>query len=306
MKPLGATLLIALVVAFASDSAAQSKKASDPNPPSSQSAQPAVSDQRGTDKMPLSVKIVPREPSKEEAAKEEAERQAKATIDKEVAFETQRVADYTEYLSVFTLLVVLVAVAQAGLFLWQLGYMKQGMADATKAANSAARSADALVASERARFFIVLERHSLSLQIRAVRDNGRLPLGENVNFTFFFKNYGKTPGILKEQVIGSVIADELPETLLLPLSVKNFPETMIGGGALTPPGNFGPDPAPTSNEIGAIGRNNTRFWFYGRLYYDDVFGDPQVHCFYFRSKSSSNMEECVMEPVEPKGHKKST
>jgi hypothetical protein len=256
--------------------------------------------------MPLSVKIIPREPSKEEAAKEEADRQEKAIIDKNVAFETQRVADYTGYLSVFTLLLVLVAVAQAGLFFWQLGYMKQGMADATKAANAAARSADALVASERARFFIVLERHGLSLQIKAVRDSGHLLPGENVNFTFFFKNYGKTPGILKEQVIGSVIADELPKTLLLPLSVKNFPETMIGGGASTPPSNFGPDPAPTSDEVSAVGRNNTRFWFYGRLYYDDVFGEPQVHCFYFRSKSSPNMEECVMEPVEPKGHKYST
>lgn len=56
----------------------------------------------------------------------------------------------------------------------------------------------------------------------------------------------------------------------------------------------------------AIGRNNTRFWFYGRLYYKDVFGDPQVHCFYFRSKTNPSAEHCVSEPVEPEGHQKST
>jgi hypothetical protein len=221
--------------------------------------------------------------------------------------------EYTGYQVLIGIVTFFIFLLQLIAFSLQACYMKRTVVEMRKtthatirATRAAGKSADAVVAVERARFFIVLERHNLSLLIKAVRDNGHLPPGENVNFTFSFKNYGKTPGILKEQVIGSVIADELPKTLFLPLSVKNFPETMIGGGFPTHPSNFGPDPAATSAEIGAIGRNNTRFWFYGRLYYDDVFGDPQVHCFYFRSKSSPNMEECVMEPVEPKGHKKST
>ena len=159
---------------------------------------------------------------------------------------------------------------------------------------------------ERGRFFIVLKNYNLSHLIKAVKDNGRLTPGENISIEFYFKNYGKTPGILKERVIGSVIAEELPDTLPLPLSVKDFPETMIGAGNCTKPDWFGPDTFPTGPEIGEVGRNNKRFWFYGRLYYDDVFGDPQVHCFYFRSKSNVAGDHCVLEPVEPKAHKKST
>ncbi len=98
--------------------------------------------------MPLSVKIVPGNSSKEETEKQEAERSEKANIDKKVAFETQRIADYTWWLAGFSLAVALVAIGQAGLFIWQLRYMRQGMNDATIAANAAALGARAAVAIE--------------------------------------------------------------------------------------------------------------------------------------------------------------
>jgi hypothetical protein len=206
----------------------------------------------------------------------------------------------------FTAALVFVAGIQAGLFVWQLRYMRQGIQDAATAANAAATSADALVASERARFFIVIDHCNLSHLVGLFQQSGRVRPGENVSVKFFFKNYGKTPGILKERVVNSVIAEELPETLALPLSVKNFRETMIGGGNSTDFEFFGPTDLPTNEQLAAIMRNNKRFWFYGRLYYNDVFGDPQVHCFYFRSRSNAAGDQCVLEPLEPEGHKKST
>ena len=295
-------IVLALSAAFASDSWGQLKEAS----PSKQAAQPLAADQRGTDQVPFAVKILPATDAKEQAEKAERERKEKAIVDDKVAFETQRIADYTDRLAWFTLILSGVAILQAGLFLWQLRYMRQSIVDAAIAANASARSATALVASERARFFVVLEKHNLSDLIKAVRDTGRLTTGENFSIQFNFKNYGKTPGILKERVVGSIVADDLPQTLPLPLSVKDFPETMIGSHDSTKSDWFSPNEFPIPAEVGEVGRNNKRFWFYGRLYYDDVFGDPQVHCFYFRSKSNTAGEHCVLEPVEPKGHKKST
>jgi hypothetical protein len=118
---------ILTLLCIAGSTYAQTKSKADRQPPSAPSAQPPAPDQRGTDQMPLSVKIIPRAPSKEEAAKEETERLEKASVDKKVAFETQRVADYTWYLAAFTVVLACVAIGQAGLFVWQLSYMKQGM-----------------------------------------------------------------------------------------------------------------------------------------------------------------------------------
>jgi hypothetical protein len=188
-----------------------------------------------------------------------------------------------------------------------LGLFTISLARSTRiAANAAKEAADAVSAVERARFFIVVEEHNLSHLVRTFQNVGRLTPGENISIKFCFKNYGKTPGILKERIIGSVIADELPDSLPLLLSIKDFPETMIGSADETKSDWFSPYTIPTTPEIGAIARNSIRFWLYGRLYYDDVFGEAQVHCFYFRSKSDAAANQCVLEPVEPKDHKKST
>jgi hypothetical protein len=105
-------IALALFAAFASDSWGQSKQ---PPAQSDQSAQPPAADQRGTDQVPLTVKILPAQDTKEKADKEERERQEKAVIDEKLAFETQRIADYTDRLALFTIFIFCVAVSQAGL-----------------------------------------------------------------------------------------------------------------------------------------------------------------------------------------------
>jgi hypothetical protein len=188
----------------------------------------------------------------------------------------------------------------------QASEIRDQIAIARESADAVKHSADAAVAAERARFFIVIEKHNLTEIIEHVENRGALASGENFSIQCHFKNYGKTPGIIKELSIGSMIVPHLPDDLPFILSAKDFPEHMIGAGWSTQPDQFySPVTLPNDAQVRAIGRNTTRFWLYGRLYYDDVFGQHQVHCFYFRSVSTLG-QKCVLEPFEPKNQKKST
>jgi hypothetical protein len=149
---------LALLGTFASDSRGQSKQ---PPAQSKQATQPPATDQRGTDQVPLAVKILPAQDAKEQSDKAEHERKEKAVIDGKLAFETQRIADYTDRLALFTVLLFCVAVAQAGLFLWQLRYMRQGMRDSEMAAKAAQDSAEAT------RDSVTLARDTAQRQLRA-------------------------------------------------------------------------------------------------------------------------------------------
>ena len=106
---------LTILAAFASDSRGQSKQ---PLSQSKQSAQPPAPDQRGTEQVPLAVKILSATDAKEKADKEDRERQEKAKVDEKLAFETQLIVDYTDRLSLFTIFLFGVAVLQAGLFTW--------------------------------------------------------------------------------------------------------------------------------------------------------------------------------------------
>lgn len=113
-------IALALLATNASDSWGQSKQP----PPSKQATEPTAADKRGTDGVPLAVKIIPAPDAKEQADKAEHERKEKAVIDEKLTFETQRIADYTARLALFTAILMLVAIGQAGLFVWQLRYMR--------------------------------------------------------------------------------------------------------------------------------------------------------------------------------------
>jgi hypothetical protein len=101
MLRLLAALLLLSGVAFSQDAP--------PNEPT----QPPARNERGTDQEPFTVKILPAPGAQEKADKEEHERAEKAQIDRKLAFETQRIADYTDRLALFTLFLVFVAMGQA-------------------------------------------------------------------------------------------------------------------------------------------------------------------------------------------------
>ncbi|WP_316216758.1 hypothetical protein [Bradyrhizobium sp. SZCCHNR3003] len=211
---------------------------------------------------------------------------------------------YTMVLAVFTALLVVVSAAQ-GYFILQSDKTAKAAAEAArKSADAATQSADAAYAAERARFFIVIDKHNLTEVLKHVTDRGGLAPGENFYIRFHFVNYGKTPGIIKELTIDSRIAPDPVDPLSHPLIPKQFPARMVGTNEGTEPDGYSPKSLKQS-EVQAIALNRDRLWFWGRLYYDDVFGNHHVHKFFYRSEAFAN-GECILRPFDYKGHNQST
>jgi hypothetical protein len=100
------------------------------------------SDQVGTKGVPLFVQIAPAANGTAEAERDERERQQKAANERGLTVATWLMAFATFFL-------VVVAAGQAGLFVWQLGYMRDGMKDAAIAARAARDGAGAATESAR-------------------------------------------------------------------------------------------------------------------------------------------------------------
>ena len=207
-----------------------------------------------------------------------------------------KIARYTWWLALLTGGLVVTATVQ-GYFLLR--------ADKTAriAANAARLSADAAIAAERARFYIVIESHNLTNMIYLAR-NGALR-GENISIKYRFQNYGKTPGIVRELTLDSRIATDPADPSGHPVYITEFPEYMIGANGMTETAFYNPMLALEAPQVEAMGRNTARLWFYGRLYYDDIFGNPQVHRFYFRSVCTTG-NHCILQPYDYRDHNKST
>ncbi len=117
------------------------------------------------------------------------------------------------------------------------------------------------------------------------------------------RNYGKTPGILSEVSLGMGISP-YPVDPVYSLILSSFAEHMIGGGDATSTKEFSYDSPLESSQADEIGRNISRLWFYGRIDYEDVFGNPQVHRFYFRTVMSER--RCILQPYDHKHYNQST
>jgi hypothetical protein len=208
--------------------------------------------------------------------------------------------------------VVAISTVFIAIFTIILGVFTVNLAGATQTTAVAAKeTADSLIAAERARFFIIIDRHNLPEIVKLVEDHGvsensGLPGGDNILIAYCFKNYGKTPGIVRELIVDSMIAADPIDPPALFLSTKDFPEYMIGASDSTKAVNYSPVTHPSISQAQSIGRNARRLWFFGRLYYDDVFGKHQVHRFYFRSKSPLGGGPVVLEPFEYKDCNQST
>jgi hypothetical protein len=182
-------IALTFLAVFSSDSWGQSRQ---PPAQGNQSAQPPAADQRGTDQVPLTVKILPAQDAKEKADKEDHEHQEKARVDEKLAFETQRIADYTDRLALFTVFLFCVAVLQAGFFFWQLRYMRQGMRDAEMAAKAAQDSAEATKES------VTLAKETAEQQLRAYVGAQSVGFQDHIGvfkiqIIIVIKNFGSTP-----------------------------------------------------------------------------------------------------------------
>jgi hypothetical protein len=155
------------------------------------------------------------------------------------------------------------------------------------AAEAAKKSADAAVAAERANFFIVIEGDNFSemLQLAKMYENSPDMMSDvkgRINFSF--KNYGKTPGILKEFRIGKMIASRKPPVAPMVFDGLGMPftEAMIASGDST---NSLSDELLDNlsvAELTPILNGHSYIWFFGMVDYADVFGQPHCHRYLIR------------------------
>ena len=168
-----------------------------PGAPTQEQQRPATEEKRGTEAVPLAVKIIPG-----------PERQAEATDEKRRADEhaaaEQSLTDATWKLAWFTLALTAVALAQAGLFVSQLRLIKRSLSDAEIAARASEAGAKAAQTSADAsrKTADVLERTLIATDRPWIAVRMAIPDGEPVIFgidqievriRIIAKNIGKSP-----------------------------------------------------------------------------------------------------------------
>jgi hypothetical protein len=285
LKPRHAVFGMALLLAIIGDSLAESRRHSHNHQPvqtpSTQSTQPPAADQRGTDQIPFSVKIVPGERTKEQAEKEERERREgddKTTIDRRLADDTQRLAnetkslaEYTFWLDVFTIFLVFAAISQIGLFVWQLRLIRQSLEDAKKAADAATvgagaakQSADATIAT------LDHLRDTARRQLRAyvfVAQVEIVDVGtDNVNAAVIIRNRGQTPAYDVTVSTGANAFNVPGNVTFTPTPVGPDSSRFVLG-----PDGLGRRNISLHSIIGASGA----LYVWGEILYKDAFGEDQ-------------------------------
>jgi hypothetical protein len=197
---------LALLATFASDSWGQSNQPSRGNE-APRAEQATKTDQRGTPNQPLSVNIVPTAEQKTDAEKKDNDAAIKAADDK-------KLVEYTGYQVLIGIVTFFIFVLQLAAFSLQARYMRRTVTEMRKTTHTTIRStraaikaATATVAAERARFFIVIDKTNLAAMTKTAIDmsaSSEQPIPFPVEIKFFFKNYGKTPGIIKAFSVGTM------------------------------------------------------------------------------------------------------
>jgi hypothetical protein len=192
----------------------------------------------------------------------------------------KRIADYTFWLSAFTLALVVVSAFQY-FFLLRADKTARITADAAK------RSADAAVAAERGRFFVVVGPHNFHKVVALSRQWPASPsmpiIDRRLLITYGFKNYGKTPAVIREISHGIAISREPPDPVYT-LSNLIPQETVIAPSGTTDEQTCIFDTnLETVKDAMPLSTGEAYIWFYGRIDYKDIFGDMnQTHRFFFR------------------------
>ena len=172
------------------------------------------------------------------------------------------------------------------IFTTVLGIFTINLAGSTRmAANAAKESADALTQSERAHIFIKIEAQDFlgvlsSANLANVTADGLVATPVTVEFRF--KNYGKTPAILKEMSRDIIISADFPGKIeYFPIEFATTGRIVAADAETNPPMKC-IRTRLSKRELTEIIRAQKSFWFYGRLLYDDIFGSGHEHRFIYQ------------------------
>jgi hypothetical protein len=251
--------------------------------PSSQPTQQTAPDQRGTEQLPLSVKIVPAIDADKKSANEDSDRKDKAIIDRKLAYETQRIADYTLYLAVFTALVFVVS----GI----VGYA------AFTTASAAKLSAEAVIDAERPH--MIMDELVVS-GLNSPDVNG----GKNLRFSYQIRNFGRTPSFAKEMALQFYFGSELPEgqTFGGKTEIIGVTAPDLRYGVQWPNEIFIP-----ADKIQPVIARVSNIFFLGFFKYTDVFERPHETHFAYRFEFDAGADSSKhFAATEPKSYWKYT
>jgi hypothetical protein len=181
------------------------------------------------------------------------------------------------------------------------------------AANAAKDSAEAAISVQRARFYAVIT-HNFMRTIEAANswagpeDQKSNPIGRDLwpKATIVFKNYGKTPGILKKVGIGVAYADTPPDPP--DYKPKRINENIIDTGEISEKFDASDESPMTIYRAKNVQRGESAtIWIYGYAAYDDVFGKEQTHRFYQRfTRIGVSPDRYVLQSYDYKDYNKST
>jgi hypothetical protein len=171
----------------------------------------------------------------------------------------------------FTFALAIVGVVQAALFFVQLRLIRESLGPAKEAAKAAQAAAEALPTAERAYVFIdpVLESWD------PITDASYGVYNSRYSVKFGIENHGKTPAVIKSIDVRLEVLNEEPDNKLHRI-IDFLPDKILRAGA-----RFTPESSPRNCTVDlatAIELQNNRaaIWFYGSVYYDDMFGKEHV------------------------------
>ena len=162
-------------------------------------------------------------------------------------------------------------------------------------------------ATEQARLYVVVEADLdwlVGYAKQQQRDHQPTEiLTRSFGFKYKFRNYGKTPAIIKNFSIGTKLSFE-PFDPVYAMMLEAFSENMIAAGDTTESKSFVVSPPITIGQGANIAANNGALWIYGYIEYEDVFGSAHTHRFYFRTITAD--KHCLLQSYDYKHYNRST
>lgn len=177
----------------------------------------------------------------------------------------------------FTFALVIVGGLQAILFLAQLRLIRESLAPAKEAADAAKEAAgaanlnaEAVINSERAYLFVDIGADVAPVMEQAAEFDESSPAKFTLKITYAFKNYGRTPALIREIGCGTCITPDLPHERIYSPAI-HLPAHLLAADKAT--SNIPVDDVPkvTVADAKSIREIENTFWFYGFVTYEDMF-----------------------------------
>lgn len=263
-----------------------SKGGQKPYSHASASANKSNTDQRGTESVPLVVKTLVPEKSKEEAAREAEEHERKATFERWDITSTVVIAAFTVILGISTILLWLDTRGLRKLADKQSSDMRESLDIAKQSADAATKTAEVIetYAIRQTRAYVYLEILTFNWRIGTPK------------VTFKMANHGETPA--RNCRFRAAFRIFETDVIDFPGASENVDPNHFQGSQMDLPPKAGfaaeaiLDHQPTAKEIAALEEHKLSFCVFGMIRYKDVFErDDRWTKFRFMSHKGMGLDE---------------